>query len=120
MQRSSPASASSSGQKPSHTRIVRISAYSVASVLALLMTTATLPPLLADQSDRAVINAPISLLTAPIAGEMTNVFTAIGQHLGAGAPVAHIQNARIDRTTGSDTTALSLMKRPNNKISVVR
>lgn len=99
MQRSSPASASSSGQKPSHTRIVRISAYSVASVLALLMTTATLPPLLADQSDRAVINAPISLLTAPIAGEMTNVFTAIGQHLGAGAPVAHIQNARIDRTT---------------------
>lgn len=99
MQRPVPASASPVGQKPSHTRMVRVSAYSVATVLALLMTTATLPPLLADQSDRAVINAPISLLTAPIAGEMTKVSATIGQHLGPGAPVARIQNVRIDRTT---------------------
>ena len=94
-----PASPPKAVQKPAHTRMVRVSAYSVATVLALLMTTATLPPLLADQSDRAVINAPISLLTAPIAGQMTEVSATIGQHLGAGAPVARIQNARIDRTT---------------------
>ncbi|OAS25323.1 hypothetical protein A5481_10465 [Methylobacterium platani] len=87
------------GQKPGHTRMVRVSAYSVATVLALLMTTATLPPLLADQSDRAVINAPISLLTAPIAGEMTQVSASIGQALRPGEAVARIHNARVDRTT---------------------
>ena len=87
------------GHKPGHTRVVRISAYSVATVLALLMTTATLPPLLADQTDRAVINAPISLLTAPIAGEMTAVVPGIGQRLAPGETVAEIHNARIDRTT---------------------
>ncbi|TGD94928.1 HlyD family efflux transporter periplasmic adaptor subunit [Methylobacterium nonmethylotrophicum] len=103
MKPASPTSASSSapqqGQKPGHTRMVRLSAYSVATVLALLMTTATLPPLLADQSDRAVINAPISLLTAPIAGEMTRVSASIGQTLRPGETVAQIHNARVDRTT---------------------
>ncbi len=88
-----------SGHKPGHTRVVRVSAYSVATVLALLMTTATLPPLLADQSDRAVINAPISLLTAPIAGEMSDVLPRVGQRLAPGETVARIHNARIDRTT---------------------
>ncbi|WP_177232284.1 HlyD family efflux transporter periplasmic adaptor subunit [Methylobacterium gossipiicola] len=63
------------------------------------MTTATLPPLLADQSDRAVINAPISLLTAPIAGEMSDVLPRVGQRLAPGETVARIHNARIDRTT---------------------
>jgi multidrug resistance efflux pump len=87
------------GQKRGHTRVVRISAYSVATVLALLMTTATLPPLLADQSDRAVMNAPISLLTAPIAGEMTRVSAAVGQTLRPGESVAQIHNARVDRST---------------------
>lgn len=87
------------GHNRNHTRMVRISAYSVATVLALLMTTATLPPLLADQSDRAVINAPISLLTAPIAGEMTEIAPGIGQRLAPGETVARIHNARIDRTT---------------------
>ncbi len=87
------------GHKAGHTRMVRVSAYSVATVLALLMTTATLPPLLADQSDRAVINAPISLLTAPIAGEMSAVVPGIGQRLAPGETVAQIHNARIDRTT---------------------
>ncbi|WP_144439929.1 HlyD family efflux transporter periplasmic adaptor subunit [Methylobacterium sp. AMS5] len=99
MQRPLPASTSQPNQKPSHTRVVRVSAYSVATVLALLMTTATLPPLLADQSDRAVMNAPISLLTAPIAGEMTEVSASIGKRLRMGDSVARIHNGRIDRTT---------------------
>lgn len=81
------------------TRIVRLSSYSVATVLALLMTTATLPPLLADQSDRAVINAPIVLLTAPIAGEVTDVSARVGQRLEPGESVVNLQNGRVDRTT---------------------
>lgn len=82
-----------------HNRLVRISAYSVTSVLALMMTTAVLPPLLADQSDRAVINAPISLLTAPIAGEVRTISLQVGQFLSPGESVAHIYNGRVDRTT---------------------
>ena len=42
-QRPLPASAAKPNQKPSHTRVVRVSAYSVATVLALLMTTALCP-----------------------------------------------------------------------------
>ena len=87
------------GQKAYHTRIIRLSAYSVATVLALLMTTATLPPLLADQSDRAVINAPINLLTAPISGEVREISSAIGDRLQPGEAVAEIHNGRVDRTT---------------------
>ncbi|MGH1587370.1 HlyD family efflux transporter periplasmic adaptor subunit [Methylobacterium phyllosphaerae] len=82
-----------------HTRVVRVSAYSVATVLAILMTSATLPPLIADQSDRAVINAPITLMTAPIAGEVTQVSALTGQDLAPGESIAYIHNGRIDQST---------------------
>lgn len=82
-----------------HSRLIRISAYSVATVLALLMTTATLPPILADQSDRAVINAPITLLTAPIDGELRQMTGRVGQQMKPGEPVAFVENRRVDRTT---------------------
>jgi multidrug resistance efflux pump len=82
-----------------HTRVVRVSAYSVATVLAILMTSAALPPLISDQSDRAVINAPITLITAPIAGEVTQVAPLIGQDLAPGESIAYIHNGRIDQST---------------------
>src|SRR6476646_6270128 len=66
-------------QQKRHARIIRVSAYSVAMVLALLLVNSALPPLLADQSDRAVIDAPITLLTSPIAGEVTSIVGAAGQ-----------------------------------------
>jgi len=87
------------GRQRGHTRVVRVGAYSVATVLAVLMTSATLPPLLADQSDRAVINAPITLLTAPISGEVPQVLGRVGQRLEPGEAVANIHNGRVDKTT---------------------
>jgi hypothetical protein len=36
-----------------HGRIIRVTTYSVASLLAVLMLTAVLPPIVADESDRA-------------------------------------------------------------------
>jgi multidrug resistance efflux pump len=63
------------------------------------MTSATLPPLLADQSDRAVINAPISLLTSPISGEVTELPGRVGQHLEPGEAAVFIHNGRVDRST---------------------
>ena len=87
------------GTKPSHRRIVKASAYSVASILAVLMLTATFPPLLADQSDRAVVDAPITLVTAPIAGEVTQVYNSVGDHVGSDTGIAEIHNGRLDRAT---------------------
>jgi hypothetical protein len=51
-----------------HPVILRVSSLAVASVLSLLMITTVVPPIVADQSDRAVVNAPVTLLTAPIEG----------------------------------------------------
>jgi hypothetical protein len=53
-----------------HPIILQVSSLVVASVLSLLIITTVVPPIVADQSDRAVINAPITLLTAPIDGEI--------------------------------------------------
>jgi biotin carboxyl carrier protein len=74
-------------------------AISVSSVLAALILTSALPPLVADQSDRAVVDAPVTLLTAPIEGDVTSLSVGVGQHLGAKKPVAAITNARVDRST---------------------
>ena len=68
-------------------------------VLALLLVNSALPPLLADQSDRAVIDAPITLLTSPIAGEVTSIVGAAGQRLQPNTLVARVENARVDRST---------------------
>ena len=74
-------------------------AFLVSAALAALVLTSTLPPLVADTSDRAVVNAPVMLLTAPIAGDVMSLMTSPGARLGAGSRVAEITNNRIDRTT---------------------
>ena len=74
-------------------------AVTVATVLAVLILTATLPPLVADQSDRAVVNAPVTLLTAPIDGEVTSLAAVPGAQIGRNAHVAELINSRIDRST---------------------
>jgi hypothetical protein len=49
-----------------HQAILRVTAIGVAGLLSILMVTAVAPPMVADQSDRAVVNAPVTLLTAPM------------------------------------------------------
>jgi len=71
----------------------------VATLICALLLTSALPPLLADQTDRAVIDAPVTLLTAPIAGEVLSMAVRPGEGLGPRAPVATLVNARVDRTT---------------------
>ncbi len=82
-----------------HPVILRASALGVAAILSALMVTAVLPPIVADQSDRAVVDAPITLLTAPIAGQI-NALTGIpGSEVRAGDRLAQISNPRLDRST---------------------
>lgn len=82
-----------------HSRFIKLSAYSVATVLAGLLLTATLPPLVADQSDRAILNAPVTLLTSPIAGEVAAMSVPPGARVTKNSTLAEIQNKRVDRST---------------------
>jgi multidrug resistance efflux pump len=80
-----------------HTVILRVSSLVVAGVLSLLMITTVVPPIVADQSDRAVINAPVTLLTSPIDGEIESLSAGTGRAVEAGQSLARISNVRLDR-----------------------
>src|SRR4030081_754416 len=82
-----------------HPMILRASSLVVASVLSLLMITTVVPPIVADQSDRAVVNAPVTLLTSPIDGEIDSLAATPGRSVEAGESLAQISNVRLDRGT---------------------
>jgi multidrug resistance efflux pump len=82
-----------------HPAVLRVSAITVAGTLSVLMVTAVAPPIVADQSDRAVINAPVTLLTAPISGEIDLLSAVPGGDVQAGDTLAQISNPRLDRST---------------------
>ena len=94
-------STSTPDQRGSHRfkGLVRVSSVSVASVLALLVATSILPPLVADQSDRAVMNAPVTLLTAPIPGDVLSMQANPGAPVDRGTKLVEIGNSRVDRST---------------------
>src|ERR1700694_2442333 len=79
--------------------ILRASSLVVGSILSLLMLTAVVPPIVADQSDRAVVNAPVTLLTSPIDGEIASLAISPGRTVEAGDSLAQISNVRLDRGT---------------------
>lgn len=81
-----------------HHGIIKVTAYSVASVLAVLLLTAALPPLVATQSDRAILDSRVTLLTTPISGEVSSLRTTVGERTGSGGLVAVVQNTRVDET----------------------
>jgi multidrug resistance efflux pump len=82
-----------------HPMILRVSSLVVASILSLLLINAVVPPIVADQSDRAVVNAPVTLLTSPIDGEIDSLTMSPGHTVEAGDSLARISNVRLDRGT---------------------
>src|ERR1700687_5645924 len=82
-----------------HPMILRVSSLVVASILSLLLINAVVPPIVADQSDRAVVNAPVTMLTAPIDGEIDSLAMSPGHAVEAGDSLARISNVRLDRGT---------------------
>jgi multidrug resistance efflux pump len=82
-----------------HPAILRVSSLVVGGVISLLMVTAVVPPIVADQSDRAVVDAPVTLLTAPIDGEIESLTAIPGNAVEAGTTLARISNVRLDRGT---------------------
>lgn len=88
-----------SKEPTAHATVLRVSALSVAGIVSVLMVTAVAPPMVADQSDRAVVNAPVTLLTAPISGEVGQMAAAPGSDVEVGDRLAQISNTRLDRGT---------------------
>src|ERR1700730_12893337 len=82
-----------------HPAILRVSSLIVAALLSLLMLTAVVPPIVADQSDRAVVNAPLTLLTAPVEGIIDVLSAVPGREMHPGESLARISNSRLDRST---------------------
>jgi multidrug resistance efflux pump len=76
---------------------VKIASYGVLGVLATVFTSSVLPPIFTSTSVRAVVNAPVSALTSPITGTVTNI--AGKQEDSYEGPIATVQNERVDRST---------------------
>jgi multidrug efflux pump subunit AcrA (membrane-fusion protein) len=86
-------------QASRHPAILRASSVVVGGVLAILLVTSVVPPIVADQSDRAVVNAPLTLLTAPIDGEIESLSKNVSNAAESGDSLARISNPRLDRGT---------------------
>jgi multidrug resistance efflux pump len=89
--------------------ILRVSSLVVAGILSLLLINAVVPPIVADQSDRAVVNAPVTLLTSPIDGEIDSLAANPGHSVEAGDSLAQISNVRLNAATISLAVPLKLM-----------
>ncbi|HLH11586.1 MAG TPA: HlyD family efflux transporter periplasmic adaptor subunit [Methylovirgula sp.] len=79
--------------------VIRVSSYLVATAVSLVLVTSVVPPIVADETDRAVVDAPAILVTAPVAGDIRSLSVKPGQGIGQGTSIAHLANPRIDRTT---------------------
>jgi multidrug resistance efflux pump len=79
--------------------ILRVSSLVVATIVSALLVMAVVPPIVPNQSNRAIVNAPVKLLTAPIKGDIVSLSATPGREVNAGDVLAQISNARLDRTT---------------------
>ncbi len=68
-------------------------------LLAGSLLLASLPPILSDTSTRAVVNAPVVLVTAPIDGELDKLLAEPGDPVAHGEVMARMRNDRLDRST---------------------
>lgn len=78
---------------------LRGTTYVTAGTLGALILKAALPPMFTASSERALVNAPVIALTAPIDGMVERLHVREGDNLDPQATVAEIGNPRIDRAT---------------------
>lgn len=78
---------------------LRTTTYATGGMLGALILSSAMPPLMTTATDRAVLNAPVITLTAPIDGTVVEVTAGDGEDLSAGALVATIGNQRIEQAT---------------------
>ena len=77
---------------------MRIFSYSVAGVLGLLLLSSTLNPIIADSSERALLNAPIRLVTSPIKGVVEELSLKPGDEISEGDVLGIVRNNDVDKS----------------------
>jgi multidrug resistance efflux pump len=72
--------------------------FSFAGVLAVLVFLNVAPNILSGSSRRAMVNAPVTLVTSPIAGRLMTEQAGSGQRVRAGDVIARVENLTVDRS----------------------
>jgi multidrug resistance efflux pump len=90
-------------------------------MLILIIAMAMIPNQFFIVSSRAVINAPVQLIAAPIYGRVDKISLQVGQVVNPGDVTATVSNPNQDQTslTGLRLEKLDLAEKLNNQTSVV-
>ena len=75
---------------------MRVFSFSAAGVLGLLLVSGSMPAVLSDSTDRAIIDAPVDLITSPIKGVVSSLTINPGDPVAAGQSLAVVQDNAVD------------------------
>ncbi|AKJ67682.1 multidrug transporter [Pandoraea thiooxydans] len=88
--------------------IPRVAGYGVALLIVWMLLSMMLPTLFSHSSERAVIDAPVSLVTTPADGIVTAQQVKVGSQFHAGDTLMTVQNPNVDRSLLVDLTGKQL------------
>src|ERR1700712_278396 len=101
--------------------VSRIFGYVFALMLVTIMAMAMIPNQFFIVSTKAVINAPVQLIAAPIYGRVDKISLQVGQVVNPGDVTATVSNPNQDQTslTGLRLEKLDLSEKLNNQTAVL-
>lgn len=101
--------------------VSRIFGYVFAIMLITIMAMAMIPNQFFIVSTKAVINAPVQLIAAPIYGRVDKISLQVGQVVNPGDVTATVSNPNQDQTslTGLRLEKIDLAEKLNNQTAVV-
>ncbi|OHV82411.1 hypothetical protein [Ensifer sp. LCM 4579] len=101
--------------------VTRILGYLFASMLICIVSLAMIPNQFFIVSTRAVVNAPVHLIAAPIYGRVDKISLQVGQVVNPGDVTATVSNPHQDQTslTGLRLEKLDLTERLNSERETV-
>ncbi|RZI97038.1 MAG: HlyD family efflux transporter periplasmic adaptor subunit [Variovorax sp.] len=77
--------------------VPRIAGYALLAFVVWLVVTTLIQPLVSRQATRTVLQAPVMLITSPIAGVVTNLNVHALDKVESGASVATVRNPTLNR-----------------------
>lgn len=98
-QRELPPASTQDGRGLRLSDLPRMAGYALLLFIAWLLFSTLLRPWLSSSATRAILDAPATLVTAPIDGTVTAVHTRPGDRLQPGRPVADVRNSTVTRDT---------------------
>lgn len=86
----------------------RLASYGIAIFFAWLLLSMMLPTVFSHSSERAVVDAPVKLVTTPVEGIVTAQQVKVGTPFQAGDTLMTVQNPNVDRSLLADLTGKKL------------